>query len=223
MKDIRGAAAIRYAREAGLNFSIDEDLLAKAEGKLQEKEGSMEDVEAIFEEQFDEPYDPTKVFEGIKIFNVLIDRYGYEWIYVPIEGNHPLEEEAAVLRLYERKLEGKSPQGGGDILELATENPPRLKNTGFPKNADLNLLFHAARRLVEKGILKSIPDRIPRHKNVERNYGNTYFFIPPNLDVSLIGVLCNHCRLQTGSSLTLHHQCARRLKATLTQVLRREI
>jgi hypothetical protein len=218
VKDIRGAAAIHYAEETGLNFSVDEDLLAKAEGALQGKKGSMDDVEAVFEEQLGESYDPTNIFEGTRGFKFLVDRYGEDWIYVPIEGNHPLDEEAAVLRLYERRLEDKAPQGGGEILDLATENPPRLKNTGFPENADLDLLFHAAQRLVGKGILKSIPDQISRHKNVGRNYGNTYFFIPPDLEISLAGVLCNHCILQTGKSLTLHLQCARRLKAVLNQV-----
>jgi hypothetical protein len=220
VKELRGAAAIRYAKERGLDFLIDESSLAIAEGRLQGKTVTMDDVETLFEAQLGELYDPVRIFEGTKGFHFLVDRYGDDWIYIPIEGNHPLEEEAAVLRLYGRKLNAKQPQGGGDILELASEHPPRLKDTGFPKDADPDLLFQAALRLVEKGILKSIPDRIPRQRNVERNYGNTYFFIPPDLEIPLADVLCNHCVLQTEESLSLHGECARRLRATLTNALR---
>jgi len=220
VKELRGAAAIRYAKETGLDFSIDENSLVKAESKLQGNKVTMDDVEALFEAQLGELYDPVSIFEGTKGFHFLVDRYGNDWIYVPIEGNHPLEEEAAVLRLYRRKLNDKEPQGGGDILELATEHPPRLKDTGFPKGADPDLLFHAALRLVEKGILRSIPDRIPRQRDVVRNYGNTYFFIPPDFQVSILELLCNHCIVQVGtSSFGLHRQCARRLKTALITAL----
>jgi hypothetical protein len=130
VKELRGAVAIRYAKERGLDFLIDENSLAKAEARLQRKTVTMDDVEALFEAQLGELYDPVSIFEGTKGFHFLVDRYGDDWIYIPIEGNHPLEEEAAVLRLYRRKLNDKQPQGGGDILELATEHPPRLRDTG---------------------------------------------------------------------------------------------
>jgi hypothetical protein len=45
------------------------------------------------------------------------------------------------------------------ISDLATEDPPKLKDTGSPKEADLDLLFHAALRLVEKGMLV-VPDQV---------------------------------------------------------------
>lgn len=220
MKEIRGAKAVQYAKNNGLTFSIDEDFLAQTESELRGQPASMDDVENLFEEELGEPYDPTDVFDGTESYKFLLDRYGDGWIYVPLEGNHPLQEERAVLRLYYPGLKAENPYSGGDILDLATENPPRLRNTGFPKDADIDLLFHAALRLVRKGALRSIRDPTPASLHGERNYGDTYFFIPTDLQISLSHVLCNHCAADFSyPSLTLHDECARRLKATLTKAL----
>ncbi len=106
-------------------------------------------------------------------------------------------------------------------LDLATQNPPRLRDTGFPRDADVDLLFHAAVRLVKRGILESIPDPKPRHKNAEPNYGKTLFLIPCDLQIPLPGLLCSYCLAQLNSpSLALHDECARRLKTALTKRLK---
>jgi hypothetical protein len=149
-----------------------------------------------------------------------LDRYGDQWIYIPLEGNHPIQEEQAVLDLYRRLLTAEVPHSGGDISDLATENPPALEDTGFPKDADLDLLFHAALRLVEKGKLISIPDQLPVPDDEEPNYGNTYFLLPADLQISLSGLLCEECSASRRSSnLNLHRECAQRLSQRLTNTL----
>jgi hypothetical protein len=221
LKEIRGAEALKYAETNGLDFSIDEGFLIRAESSLRGEPVSMNEIEAPFEEELGESYDPTNVFQGSKSFEFLLNRYGSGWIYVAVESKHPLEEEAAVLRLFRDLLKAESPSNGGDILDLATQNPPRLRETGFPRDADVDLLFHAALRLTKKGVLESIPDPKPRHKNAEPNYGNTYFMLPTDFQISLSGLLCNHCVARVnGTSLTLHRECARRLKAAVIKGLK---
>jgi hypothetical protein len=221
LKDIRGAEALNYAETNGLDFSIDEGFLIRAESRLRGEPASMNKIESLIEEEVGQPYDPTNILPGSRSFEFLLGRYGDGWIYVALEGNHPDEEEATVLRLFRRLLNTKEPSNGGDILDLATQNPPRLRDTGFPRDADVDLLFHAARRLVDLGILESIPDPTPLPSDAEPNYGNTYFLLPSDFQIPLSGLLCNHCvaRLDA-TSLALHRECARRLKAALTKALR---
>jgi hypothetical protein len=216
LKDIRGAEALKYAETNGLNYSIDERFLIRAESSMRGKPVSMNAIESLIEEEVGEPYDSTNIFPESSTFKFLLNRYGEGWIYVALEGNHPEEEEAAVLRLFRQLLNAKEPSNGGDILDLATQNPPRLRDTGFPKDADADLLFHAARRLVNLGVLESIPDPEPLPRDAEPNYGNTYFLIPTDFQLSLAGLLCQHCvtRLRA-TSLELHAECARRLKTAL--------
>ena len=90
--------------------------------------------------------------------------------YVPLEGNHPSQEEQALLKLIQRRKTDTDPFGSGDIVDMITQEFPKLEDTGFSKSAPLNLLFHAALRLVEKGSLASIPDHT--------YYGNTLFYLP---------------------------------------------
>lgn len=221
MKKITGAAAVNYANTNGLDFSIDEAFLVEAEGTIRGCPTTIEDIDSLLEEQLGEPYDPTKIIEGSTSHRFLLDRYGDQWIYVPLEGNHPLEEEQAVLQLYEHLLAAEVPRSSGDISDLATEDPPTLKDTGFPKEADLDLLFHAALRLVEKGMLISVPDSLPVPDDEEPNYGNTYFLLPPELQISLSGLLCEECTASLSSSTpNLHRQCAHRLSKRLRESLR---
>jgi hypothetical protein len=220
MKEIRGARALDYARANGLDFSIDEFFLIKAETRIQHRQTTIDDLDSLLEKELGESYDPTKVIEGSSSYEFLLNRYGDGWIYVPLEGNEPLEEERAVMQLYLRNLMAETPRSGGDISDLATENPPKLENTGFPKEADPDLLFHAAIRLVKKGVLVSVTDPVPVPESAEPNYGNTYFVLAANLEVSLNGVLCEICSEQKGlSSFALHRECARRLKDALTNAL----
>jgi len=123
----------------------------------------------------------VRVLEESPIYGFFLNRYGDGWIYLPLEGNHPLEEERAVLQLFHTILAETNPRDGGDILEIASEDPPRLQDTGFPEEAEVDLLFHAARRLADKGLLEAVPNPNPRPKNFERNYGNTYFKLPANV------------------------------------------
>src|SRR6266404_697737 len=220
MKEIRGARAVDYAKRNGLDFSIDEAFMIRAESRIQDRQTTIEDLDSLLEKELGESYDPTKVIEGSRSYEFLLDRYGDGWIYVPLEGKHPLEEERAVLQLYQRNLMAETPRSGGDISDLATEDPPKLENTGFPKDADLDLLFHAALRLVKKGMLVPVADPLPLPENAEPNYGNTYFLLPTDLEVSLAGVLCDLCSKQISPlSFALHGECALRLKNELAKTL----
>lgn len=221
MKEIRGAEAVQYANENGLDFSIDEAFLVEAEGKIRYTPATIGDIDSLFEKELGESYDPTKVIEGSPSYKFLLDRYGDQWIYMPLEGNHPLLEEQAVLDLYQRLLTAEIPRSGGDISDLATEDPPILKDTGFPEDSHLDLLFHAALRLVEKGMLIAVPDSLPVLDDEEPNYGNTYFLLPADLQGSLSGLLCHECRDSLNcSTLNLHRQCARRLSDALKRSLK---
>jgi hypothetical protein len=132
---------------------------------------------------------------------------------MPLEGNHPDEEEDAVLRIYRQRLSSDSPSSGGDIADLATENPPTLSDTGFPPDADIDLLFHAAVRLVNKGVLQS-------SNKSESNYGNTYFTLSPQVEISLNGLLCDRCQKHSSlSKLVLHTECANKLRDALTKAI----
>jgi len=219
-KEIRGIQAVEYARTRGLGFLIDEPFLTRAETTIQHRPASIDDIDILLEQQTGEEYDPTKVQEGTSTYDFFLNRYGDGWIYVPLESNHPLEDERAVLSLFHNLLTTDNPRSGGDILEIASGNPPQLQDTGFPAVADAALLFHAALRLVDKRLLEAVPDPKPLPKNAFRNYGNTYFILPTELSISLPGLLCERClghRIST--SLKLHHMCARKLNDALSNAL----
>jgi hypothetical protein len=218
MKQIRGIAALEYATKNGLEFLVDEAALRDAESRIQAKPVTLLDIDSLLQTELGESYDPTKVIEGSRSFDFLLQRYGDEWIYMPLEGNHPDEEESAVLRLYRQRLSSDSPSSGGDVVDLATENPPTLSDTGFPPDADVDLLFHAAKRLVSKGLLRSVSHAASLSDDIEPNYGNTYFFVPSDVEISLLGVLCEECHAQRDPSrLDLHTECANRLRNALAR------
>lgn len=223
MKEIRGAAAVRYARELNIFFDIDEDFLAKAEEEMREKRTSILDVDRLIQEQTGLSYDPAEIVPGKLVFDFLINRYGDGWIYVAQEGKDPEAEEKLALRLFRRLLDEPEPVFLADARELYARryNQTRFsdpKFTGVPPHADLNLLFHATLRLAGKGMLEAVEDEEPVPAGEKASYGRRRFGILPDIEVSMVNVLCERCRRECGqTSLSLHHECARRLK----QVLRR--
>lgn len=219
MEEIRGNEALRYARREGILFNVDEAYILRAEGKLRGKEATAHDLQEVFYEKLGHDYDRTDLLPGSGSFNLLVERYGDGWIYVPIKGNGPDAEEREALRLFRRPLRRKDPHCGGDLLDLATQYVPRLRGTGFPTEADLNLLFHAALRLVERGELEAVMDKSPLPEGAVQSYGNRRFFVPPDRQVSLSGALCGACleELQS-SSPSLHQECAGRLRTILGKV-----
>ncbi len=121
-----------------------------------------------------------------------------------------------MLRMFRGFLKGEEPFSGGDLLDLAATYNPRLRNTGFPKWANSNLLFHAALRLVGKGQLEAMMDRKPLPRAATKSYGNRRFYVPADVEVSLSGLLCDSCSDELGhSSPNLHRECARRLRKAL--------
>jgi len=170
VKEIRGIEAVKYAGSRGLFFCIDETYLVQAEEKLTGQPVSMAEVEDALGEQLDEPFDPSSIVEGSKSFDFLLRRYGDGWIYVPLEGNHPDQEEEALLALFQSTGTLSNPFRNDDILDMIAKEFPKLEDTGFPKAATLNLVFHAALRLIEKGRLISLSE--PSY------YGNTRFSLP---------------------------------------------
>jgi hypothetical protein len=52
---------------------------------------------------------------------------------VPLEGNHPEEEERIVLSMFQSFLKEREPFCGGDILDLSSTYYPQLRDTGFTR------------------------------------------------------------------------------------------
>lgn len=220
MKQIRGKAAVAYAEENGIDFDIDEEFIARSEGAILGGPASLADVDRLFEERLGAPYDPGDILPGEKAFDFMVARYGDGWIYVPVEGADPEGEERAALGLFRRPLKEKTPRPGGDTMGLFLKYKPRLRRTDFPRAADLNLLFHAALRLSAKGLLLSLEDTVVGG-GVE-SYGNRRFFVPPDAEVALEGVLCAGCLEGRGRpTLSLHVECARRLRKAVAGMTRR--
>lgn len=220
MKEIRGAEAVRYAEEQGISFEVDEDFLARKEAELRGRPATMDDVEEVFEQRLGRRYDPSDVFPGDEGFDFLVGRYGDGWIYVAVEGRDPEEEERAVLGMFRRLLEEPEPLCGGDVLEVAGRYGTLLKDTGFPWEAGSSLMFHAALRLVQRGELEAVTDKVPSRQDAVKSYGNRLFFVPPDVQIPVAGVLCEECRSRVGSSaLSLHRECAGRLVRALAGVL----
>lgn len=214
MKELRGLKAVMYAEHNGLRFLIDENLLVRKESEVQGRGVSMDEIDILIEKETGQGYEPAEILKGSPGYDFLLNRYGEQWIYMPLEGNHPQDEEAAVLGLFEALLDLENPRSGGDVLEIASQNPPKLHDTGFSEDAEPDLVFHAARRLAQKGLLEAVTAR-PAARS---NYGNTYFFLPP--DVIVPAALCDRCRDTLNSaSLKLHRKCAERLNTALGQAL----
>jgi hypothetical protein len=178
MKEIRGQEAVRYAEEQGLFFCADEDYMLRAESALLLRHATLDDIDALFEERLGTDYDRTNLFPREDSFNLLVERYGYGWICVALEGKHPEEEERVLLSMFRSLLKEEEPSNGGDVLDLATMYEPELRDTGFPVWATTNLLFHAALRLVGKGQLESVMDSRSPSENSTTSYGNRLFFVP---------------------------------------------
>jgi hypothetical protein len=215
-KEIRGMEAVRYAEVQGITFDDDEDFLLRAEGARLGRPATSADLDDLFEEKLGDCYDRTNLLPGEKNFSFLVERYGDGWIYVAVEGNLPQEEEREVLRLFRCLLREEEPYWGGSILDLVTIYGSKLRNTGFPSDASLNLLFHAALRLVEQGELEAVMDRSPLPEDGVKSYGNRRFFVPPDAEISLSGALCDRCHEEFRySSPSLHQECAGRLRTVL--------
>jgi hypothetical protein len=219
MKEIRGQEAVRYAEEQGLFFSADEDYMLRAESTLLRRPATLDDIDALFEERLGTDYDRTNLFPGEDSFNLLVERYGYEWICVALEGKHPAEEERALLGMFRSLLKEEDPSNGGDVLDLATVYGPALRDTGFPGWATTNLLFHAALRLVGNGLLESVMDSRSPSENPTTSYGNRLFFVPPDAEIRFSEVLCGGCQDRASHlSLSLHSECAEQLRSALEKV-----
>lgn len=218
MKEIRGMDAVRYAEKEGLLFNRDEDYLIKAEGGILGRPAFLSDVEAIFAEKLGHSY-AQRPGGGL---NLLVERYGDGWIYIPIEGLNPREEEDVALSLFRQSLRNKAPISWVDIREMVTQYKPQLGVTGFPPDADLNLLFHAALRLTKQEKLESLKDKVPRPEGESSSYGRRRFVIPPDAEIYLGTLLCGRCRDEYDNAyLILHYECAGRLRKALTKVLLR--
>lgn len=192
--------------------------MLRAESALLGRQSTPSDLDDLFAEKLGACYDPTDLFPGGENFELLVARYGDGWIYVPVEGDHPDEEERVLLRLFRGFLGEEEPFCGGDILDLAATYYLRLGDTGFHKSASTNLLFHAALRLVDKGLLEAVMDPRPLPEANTKSYGNRRFYLPADVEVRLAGVLCDSCTEEfAGSSAGLHRECARRLRKTLAK------
>jgi hypothetical protein len=213
MKEIRGAKAMRYADENGIDFNVDEGFLTSAEGALLGRRARRADLDELLERKLGCPFDRAELLPGRASFDFLISRHGDGWVYVAVEGANPDEEERVALWLCRRRLKEEKPAPGGDIMDLFYRYRPRLTATGFPADAGLNLVFHAALRLVAKGSL--VEERDPPGGEV-MSYGNRLFFAPPGVEVRLAGVICERCRAGMGPAvMRLHPECARRLRRAL--------
>jgi hypothetical protein len=70
-------------------------------------------------------------------------------------------------------------------------------------------------------MLIAVPDRLPVPDDGEPNYGNTYFLLPFDYQVSLSGLLCEECKDSlNASTLNLHQECAERLSDVLKRVIK---
>lgn len=217
LKELRGLEAAKYAEHNGVRFLIDESLLLRRESEIQGRPMTVDEIDCLIQEEIGHDYDPAEVVEGSPCYDFLLNRYGDQWIYMPLEGNHPQDEEDAVLRLFNALLDRENPISGGDAIEIAAQDPPMLQDTGFPEDANPDLVFHAARRLAEKGVLEAVTAASGKAQTA---YGDTYFFLRTEIDLQLSGVLCDRCRKALSSRPSkLHRKCAERLSAALVKAL----
>jgi hypothetical protein len=222
MKEFRGAEAVRYARENGIDFDVDWRYLAETEGEMRGEKTSIADVDRMIEDRLGRGLNLADVTGGGETFDFLVNRYGDGWIYVAVEGCDPEAEEAAALRMYRRLLEGSDPVPGSDVKSLLGRyGRPRLGDTGFQQGTALNLMFHAALRLAEKGLLESVADEDSPDAPRPSSYGRRRFLIPADVRVSFADALCEKCRREVGAARPgLHRECARRLRKVLAEAVR---
>lgn len=222
MKEIRGMDALRYAEREGLLFNRDESYLIKAESEILGRPASPSDIKAIFDEKLRGGYGSTLQQPSGQVLDPLINRYGDGWIYIPVEGLNPKDEEDVAHNLFRQPLRKKVPSSWVDIRDIVTRYEPQLGNTGFPPDADLNLLFHAALRLTGQEKLESRMDKVPPPEGESSSYGRRRFIIPPDAEIYLGTLLCERCRDEYDNAyLILHYECAGRLRRALTKVLSR--
>lgn len=169
MKELRGQKALAYATKTGIGPCVDYIFLAQRETEKQGHPVSPNDIDRFIEEAINEEVEHGEAcVPGTPEYEFLINRYGNQWIFVPLEGNHPEAEEAAVLRSFERFREVER-VAGGDSLAIHDRYPPQFEDTGFSDTAGAELFFHAALRLSQKGSLTAVPDN--------ECYGNTAFYL----------------------------------------------
>jgi hypothetical protein len=217
VKEIRGAKAVRYAGEMNIDFDIDESYLTMKESQISGKHFAPVNVYLLLDEKLGREFDPAEVVPGSEVFEFLVNRYGENWAYVALEGSSPEVEERVTLRQFRRLLEGQVPAAWADVRELFRRYwPLRLGQTGFHRDAHLNLVFHAALRLTRKGALVSREETDPPREGQQASYGRRRFMIPADVEVPLTGVLCEQCRGKHGKTiLSLHPECAARLRRSL--------
>lgn len=221
MKELRGMDAVRYAESEGISFNIDENYLIEAEGNIRGRPATRDDIEKVFDETLGSSYDPANVHYGGESFDLLIKRYGDASIYVPVEGLNPKEEEKVALDLFRQPLKKKAFSSWSNILDLVKQYSPLLINTGFSPDANLNLLFHAALRLVEQEKLESIADENPLPEEESSSYGRRRFILPPDFDIDLSTLFCGRCWDECDKAyLILHYECALRLQKALAKATR---
>jgi hypothetical protein len=217
MRELRGAQAVNYARDNGIYFDVDRDFLTRAESELTGDQASLIDIDRLLEDRLGRNFDPVEIAQGGDTFDFMVNRYGDGWIYVAMEGDDPEVEEKALLNLFRRLLKEKEPSSGGDVMEILLKyGPPRLHDNGFRREAVLNILFHAALRLSEKGLLVNVSDREPLPPGRKLSYGRRRFFIPADVQIQIEGVLCDGCRRERlTTQLSLHRECSKRLTKAL--------
>ena len=170
MKEIRGLETLKYAEETGLSICLDYNFLAQRETEIQGRQISVNEIDSIIEEAIGEESieHGEAVVPGTAAYDFLMARHGDQWMIVPLEGNHPENEEAAVMRSFEAFVDAEG-VSGGDPLLIHDRYPPQFKDTGFADNGSADLFFHTALRLSAKGKLKQKPDT--------ECYGNTAFYL----------------------------------------------
>ena len=172
MKEIRGLEAIKYAEEAGLSVCVDYNFLAQQETEMQRRPVSPTEIDVIIQEAIGEDEEiehGEAVVPGTPAYEFLRKRHGDQWMFMPLEGNHPEQEEADVLQSFIsfRRTENVA---GGDALLIHDQYPPAFQDMGFSDNASADLFFHTALRLSQKGKLRAVPH--------SQYYGNMAFYLP---------------------------------------------
>jgi hypothetical protein len=217
MRQLRGAQAVSYARNNGIYFDVDRAFLIRAESELTGDQASLIDIDRVLEDRVGRNFDPEEIAQGGDTFDFLVNRYGDGWIYVAVEGDNPDADEKAVLSMFRRLLKEKEPSSGNDVKEVLLKyGPPRLHDKGFKRESVLNILFHAALRLSEKGLLVKVEDQNPLPAGTKASYGRRRFFVPADVHITLEGVLCDGCRRERLiTQLSLHRECLKRLRKAL--------
>jgi hypothetical protein len=144
----------------------------------------------------------------------LIDALGDEVIYISVESDDPEGDERLVLQLFQMQMEETGYSGSGTDMEFLLEFAKKLGRTY--EEYDENVMFFAAMRLTEKGLLVKEEGRTDY-------MGNVGFFLPRSVKVEVDAALCESCREWFGDNFTrtgkLHDFCAKRLRRALTEAM----